>query len=87
MKHRYLLSADYITACVLLMTAMSNKELTVYKYEDLYLRGANIERHRMMRQKILKIEFIKSHKNIWKVVRKPVKIRYLNDDDDNDTQR
>lgn len=44
MKHRYLLSIDYITACGFLMTAMSNKELTLCKYEDLYIRVANMER-------------------------------------------
>lgn len=30
------------------ITITSNKELTVDKYEDLCVRGANIERHRMM---------------------------------------
>lgn len=31
------------------MSPMSNKELTVYKYEELYVRGANVERHEMIR--------------------------------------
>lgn len=48
-KHGCLLPADYINDCGLFKDYLSNKELTVYKYEDLCVRGANNERHAMMR--------------------------------------